>query len=123
MRRKGEEARNQTNKREERAMKTENKKMLEKIYEALGGIVSEQGVEAFDHFYKGGGKQMFADFEKVLAEECGVKFAEPEYKVVPMKGAKWGGLFMIVDQTGAPVLTGMSKADAEWTLENVVKAA
>ena len=104
-------------------MKKENVKILKGIYQALGGMASEMGAEAFDHFYKGGGDKMFKDFEKVLAEECGIEFVEPEYKVVPMKGAKWEGKYMIVDQTGAPVLTGMSKADAEWTLENVVKAA
>lgn len=101
-----------------------NAKILKGIYEALGGIVSERGTEAFDHFYRGGGEKMFSDFEKVLSEECGIKFVEPEYKAVPMKGGKWEGKWMIVDQTGAMVLTGLrSKEQAEEYIREVCNAA
>ena len=67
---------------------------------------------------------MFSDFEKVLSEECGIKFAEPEYRAVPMKGGKWKGKWMIVDQTGAMVLTGLhSKEHAEEYIREVCNVA
>ena len=105
-------------------MKKINKDILKGIYDALGGIASEMGAEAFDAFYNGGGEKMFSDFERVLSEECGIKFVNPEYKAVPMKGGKYNGKWMIVDQTGAMVLTGLtSREDAERVIRDVCNAA
>ena len=105
-------------------MKKINKDILKGIYDALGGIASEMGAEAFDAFYQGGGEKMFSDFERVLSEECGIQFVNPEYKAVPMKGGKFDGKWMIVDQTGAMVLTGLnSREDAERVIRDVCNAA
>lgn len=105
-------------------MKKINKDILKGIYDALGGIASEMGAEAFDAFYQGGGEKMFSDFERVLSEECGIQFVNPEYKAVPMKGGKYDGKWMIVDQTGAMVLTGLtSREDAERVIRDVCNAA
>ena len=34
---------------------------------------------------------MYKDIERVLSEECGIKFANPEYKAVPMTTKKGDG--------------------------------
>ena len=100
-------------------MKAANAKILEKIYDAIGGFVSEMD-DPFDHFYKGGTEKMRKDFEKVLTDECGIKFVDPEYKAVQAKDGRWS----IVDQTGTVVLCGLpTKEDAENTIKEVVKAA
>lgn len=105
-------------------MKKINKDILKGIYDALGGIASEMGAEAFDAFYNGGGERMFSDFERVLSEECGIQFVNPEYKAVPMKGGKFDGKWMIVDQTGTMVLTGLrSKEQAEEYIRDVCNVA
>lgn len=115
-------------------MKKINKDILKGIYDALGGIASEMGAEAFDAFYNGGGEKMFSDFERVLSEECGIQFVNPEYKAVPMTTKKgdgpngedyfYDGKWMIVDQTGAMVLTGLtSREDAERVIRDVCNAA
>ena len=93
-----------------------NAKILEKIYDAIGGLVSEMD-DPFDHFYKGGTEKMRKDFEKVLSDECGITFVDPVYSTVQDKSGTWN----IVDQTGNVVLSGMkSKEEAEETLKDVL---
>lgn len=103
-------------------MKNTSEKILKDVYDALTGVASEMGPEAFDHFYKGGGAKMFKDIEQVLTDECGITFVDPKYKAVPMTGKKWAGCWMIVDQTGAMVLTGLkSKEDAERCIKTIAE--
>lgn len=105
-------------------MNAKDQKTLKDIYDALAGTASEMGSEFYDSFYKGGGEKLFKDLEGILERNCGIKFVNPEYKAVPMKGPKWEGKWMIVDQTGAMVLTGMaSKEEAEQVIRDVCKAA
>lgn len=103
-------------------MNAKDQKTLKNIYDALAGVASEMGPEFYDSFYKGGGEKLFKDFEEVLERNCGIKFVNPEYKAVPMPSKK--GKWMIVDQTGAMVLTGMaSKEEAEQVIRDVCNAA
>lgn len=105
-------------------MNAKDQKTLKNIYDALAGAASEMGPEFYDSFYKGGGEKLFKDLEGILERNCGIKFVNPEYKAVPMTGGKWEGKWMIVDQTGAMVLTGMaSKEEAERVIRDVCNAA
>ena len=85
---------------------------LIKIYEALTGVASEMGEEAFDHFYKGGGAKLFSDFEKILESE-GVKFKKSELCIRSYRhdaDTKWG---IAWNTTGKPewALTGFATSE------------
>lgn len=85
---------------------------LIKIYEALTGVVSEMGEEAFDHFYTGGGAKLFSDFEKILESE-GVKFKKSELCIRSYRhggDTEWGVAW---NTTGKPdwALTGFATSE------------
>lgn len=115
-------------------MNAKDQKTLKNIYDALAGAVSGTGPEFYDSFYRGGGEKLFKDFEWILERNCGMKFVNPEYKAVPMQSKKgdgpngedffYKGKWMIVDQTGAMALTGLtSKEEAELVIREVCNAA
>lgn len=115
-------------------MNAKDRKTLKNIYDALTGAASEMGSEFYDSFYRGGGEKLFKDLEGILERNCGIKFVNPEYKAVPMTSKKgdgpngedffYSGKWMIVDQTGAMLLTGLaSKEEAERVIRDVCNAA
>ena len=56
--------------RRSHAKRRENERLsaqvLSMVYDAVCGVVSEHGPEFFDAFYRAGGEQMMADFERAV---------------------------------------------------------
>ena len=81
-------------------------------YAAIYAQLADGAVKCTDGCYRGEKER------KAVERECGL--AELTYEIAPMDGA-YKGKFMIVDNFGNPALTGMTREDAEWALENIVK--
>mgnify|MGYP003308788842 CR=1 FL=1 len=91
-----------------------NRARLIKIYNALGGLVSEQE-DPFDGIYEGGADRLMRDMVAVLKGE-GVIFDNPRYSIAEYHSKttnrnEWGICADPTDPDGSWCLTGFRSSD------------